>query len=95
MKLADLRKVAIREQAKIHFRLQNGMEGVVNEHGVAEVPGLHSRPDFNLEQELAGAVEFLFEPKAPHQPRKLRREELESMVAAAPAAAAAHDHEDE
>ncbi len=95
MKLQDLRKAAIREQAKIHFRLRNGMECVVSEHGVAQVPGFRGKPDFNLEEELASADEFLLEPQPPKAPRKLRRAELESMVAAAPAAAAAHDHDDE
>ena len=94
MKLLDLRKAAIREQAKIHFRLRNGMECVVSEHGVAQVPGLHGKPEFNLEEELAAAGEFLVEPRPPKAPRKLRPAEMESIVAAAPAAAA-HDHEDE
>jgi len=52
MKLVDLRKVAIKKQQKIRFRLRNGMDGVVNELGVAQVPGLDRLPDFNLEQEL-------------------------------------------
>jgi hypothetical protein len=95
MKLLDLRKTAIREQAKIHFRLRNGMECIISEHGVAQVPGLHAKPEFNLEEELDVAAEFLLEPKPPKAPRKLRREELESMAAAAPVAAAAHDHDDE
>jgi hypothetical protein len=95
MKLVDLRKISIREQAKIHFCLQNGLECVVDEHGVAQVPGLHAKPDFNLEEELAGAGEFLFEPSLPKPPRKLKRAEMESMAAASPAAAAAHDHDDE
>jgi hypothetical protein len=95
VKLQDLRKAAIREQAKIHFRLRNGMECVVSEHGVAQVPGLHAKPEFNLEEELSAADEFLFEPQPPQAPRKLRRAELEAIAAVAPAAAAAHDHEDE
>ena len=93
MKLAALRKLSIREHAKIHFRLANGLECVVNERGVAQVPELRSRPDFNLEEELARAADFLFEPAAPRAPRKLRREELEAMTAAP--AAVAHDHEEE
>jgi hypothetical protein len=95
MKLAALRRLSIREQAKIHFRLSNGMECVVNEQGVAQVPGLRGKPGFNLEEELAGAGEFLLEPAAPRPPRKLRLEELESMTNASPAAAPAHEHEDE
>ncbi len=93
MKLATLRRLSIREQAKVHFRLSNGMECVVNEQGVAQVPGLRGRPAFNLEEELAGADEFLIEPAAPRPSRKLRREQVESLAEAAPAAA--HEHEDE
>ena len=53
MKLGDLRKLAIRRQTRIRFPLANGLECVVNEHGVAQVPALNSIPDFNLERELA------------------------------------------
>ena len=53
MKLADLRKLSIRKQLKIRFRLPNGMECVVTEQGLAQVPALRRVPDFNLEQELA------------------------------------------
>jgi hypothetical protein len=95
MTLADLRKLSIRRQTKIHFRLQNGMECIVNEHGVAEVPGLRGVPGFNLEEELAGAAEFLLEPAPPASSRSVRREELATLAAASPAAAPAHDHDDE
>jgi hypothetical protein len=71
------------------------MECIVNEHGIAQVPGLHSIPDFNLEQELAAASEFLVEPAAPSKPRQVTREELTSMASASPAAAAAAEHEEE
>lgn len=99
MKLADLRKLSVRRQVKIHFRLRDGMECVVNEQGVAQVPSLRSKPEFNLEEELAGASEFLFEP-APGSPegltaRKLRRDELQSMVATRGSQGAAHDQEHE
>jgi hypothetical protein len=95
MTLSDLRKLSIRQQVKIHFRLQNGMECVVNELGVALVPGLHSAPDFNLDTELAGAAEFLLEPAPPSPPRSLRRDELATLAAASPAAAPVHDHDDD
>jgi len=95
MKLQDLRKAAIREQGKIHFRLRNGMECVVTENGIAQVPGLKDKPDFNLEEELSQADEFLFEPHLPKPPRKLLRAEMEAMVAAAPVVTTAHDHDDE
>lgn len=95
MTLTDLRRLSIRKQVKIHFRLRNGMECVVNEEGVARVPALQNIPDFNLEEELAAAADFLVEPAPPAQPRTVTRAELTSLAAASPTAAAAHDHDDE
>jgi hypothetical protein len=95
MTLADLRKLSIRKQTKIHFRLQNGMECIVNEHGIAQVPELRGVPGFNLEEELAGAAEFLLEAAPPAAPRSVRREELAALAAASPSAAPAHDHDDD
>ena len=100
MTLADLRKLGIRQQFRIHFPLRNGMECVITEHGVASVPGLQRVPDFNLEDELALAGEFVLEPvaaskKAPVAAKRVvSREELSALTATGPAAAAA-DHEDE
>lgn len=100
MKLADLRKLSIKKQLKIHFQLQNGMECVISEHGIAHVPALHGIPDFNLENELESASQFLLEPAAapdrknPARPRTVGRDELSSLVTSAPAAI--HDeHEEE
>ena len=97
MKLADLRKLAIRQQVKIRFRLSGGMECVVTERGIAQVPQLGGVPDFNLEEELASAVEFSLEPagaapKNPAGPNRVSRDELAAMAGSATAAAA---HEDE
>jgi len=92
MMLADLRKLSIRKQVKVRFRLQNGQECVVTEHGVAQVPGLKTVPDFNLERELASSSEFLLEPvapagaKNPPKPRSIGREEMEQLAMAAPTA---------
>jgi hypothetical protein len=100
MTLADLRKLAIRKQFRIRFRIANGLECVVNEHGVAQVPGWKGIPDFNLEQEQASAEEFHLDPvfagdaKHPVKPRSVGRQELTAMTNASPAAAAP-DHEDE
>jgi hypothetical protein len=103
MKLADLRKLSIRKQLRIRFRLQNGMECVVTEHGIAQVPELKGIPDFNLEQELVSAGSFLLEPvvtggkgdkKDSPKARSVGREELAQMTASGPAAQ--HDeHDDE
>jgi hypothetical protein len=95
MTLADLRKLSVKQNVKIHFRLQNGMECVVNEQGVAQVPGLSSAPAFNLEDELATASEFLLEPAAPAPSRSVRREELATLTSAGTSPAPAHDHEDD
>jgi hypothetical protein len=98
MKLAALRKLAIRNQVNIRFPIANGMECVVGADGVARVPGLQRAPDFNLEQELGSATQFLLEPvavgpKAP-PPKRVTREELSGMAEPS-MPAAAHDHEEE
>lgn len=96
MKLADLRKLSIRRQIRIRFPIRNGMECVVNEHGIAQVPGLHSIPDFNLEQELVSATSFVVESVATPsaKPRPIQRDELASMIAP-DSPGAAVEHEDE
>jgi hypothetical protein len=103
MKLADLRKLSIRKQLRIRFRLQNGMECVITEHGIAQVPELKGIPDFNLETELVSAGQFTLEPvltaaeskKAAPKPRSVGREELTQMTASGPWTAAHDDHDDE
>jgi hypothetical protein len=102
MTLADLRKFTIRKQFRVRFKLQNGLECVITEHGMARVPELKNVPDFNLEQELASAREFVLDPVVPaseknsQKPRSINRDELEKLAVAAPGAAAAHaDHDDE
>src|SRR5947199_327410 len=82
MKLADLRRYSIRKQFTIRFRLRNGMECVITDTGIAQVPALKAPPDFNLEEELASASEFLLEPSAPSdkktaaKSRSITRDEL-------------------
>jgi hypothetical protein len=94
MKLADLRKLSIRRQIRIRFAICNGMECVITEHGIAQVPGLRSVPDFNLEQELAGASAFVLEPVSDPSPRPVGRAELDAMVATiAPGATAEHEED--
>ena len=97
MKLADLRKLSIRKQLQIRFRLRNGMECVITEHGVAKVPALKGVPEFNLEQELASISDFVLEPvksQGQGQPRSIGRDELAAMLAPS-SAAAASEHDDE
>ena len=100
MKLVDLRKLAIKKQQKIRFHLNNGMDCVMNERGVALVPGLDFVADFNLEQEFESASAFILEPLDPShknapKPRTITREELAAMVNAAPGAALQHDEHDD
>ncbi len=98
MKLADLRKISIRKNLKIRFQLPNGMECVITEHGMAQVPALQRIPDFNLEHELESIPSFVLEPvtadkKSPARPRTVSREELATMVTAAGSGPAEHEEE--
>lgn len=102
MKLSDIRKVAVKTNVRIRFHLPNGMECVLDEHGIARIPGLKSIPDFNLEEQFAGVERFLLEPvlqaraKAPAVVRKLSRAELAALAAPQSALAGhAAEHEDE
>jgi len=100
MKLADLRKLSIKEKSRIRFSICDGLECVITEHGVAQVPGLRGIPGLNLETELASAREFRIEPvavagrKQTPAPRSLTRPEVEKLLGPATATAAA-EHEDE
>src|SRR5262245_19258963 len=62
MKLAELRKLTIKKQIRIRFVLPNGLECIVNEHGIAQIPALKAVPDFNLERELPQVGQFVLEP---------------------------------
>lgn len=98
MKLADLRKLSIRKQVKIRFQLSNGMECLITEHGLAQVPSLRRVPDFNLEQELAGVSQFTIEParvdaKAAVKPKTVSLDELAGMLGAAPSSAPEHEED--
>jgi hypothetical protein len=99
MKLADLRKLSVRQNLKIRFQLPNGLECVITEQGVARIPALSRAPDFNLEQELVSIGEFVLEPvavgrQAAEATKRLRREEMESLVAPN-SASTGPDREDE
>jgi hypothetical protein len=103
VKLADLRKLAIRRQIRIRFGIRNGMECVITEHGVAQVEALKGAADFNLEEELAAATNFQLDPlnaskknppasKGAPVSTLVGREELAAMAGGGPAAEApAHD----
>jgi hypothetical protein len=98
MKLADLRRAAIKSNVRVRFSLSNGMECVLNEHGIAQVPDLRSVPNFDLEDELARASRFTVEPvaaeKSRERPRVLSRDELAALVGTKTAEAGHDDHDE-
>jgi hypothetical protein len=102
MKLSDLRRVTVKQNLRIRFPLSNGMECILNEHGIAQVPALRAVPSFSLEDELARAVEFMVEPagfsekdKAKLKPRRYTRDEMATLATAGTGSPAGHDeHED-
>jgi len=100
MILSDLRKAAVKKHLRIRFPLSNGMECVVNEHGIAQVPALRGVPSFNLEEELGGAQDFLIDPphttaKAKPETRKYTRDQMSALLAAGPGREAAPDEHEE
>lgn len=93
MKLADVKRLAVRRGIDVRFRLRQGRECVIDRHGLARVPGLDGPPDFNLEEEFAGAEHFVLETAAAEPGRKsgsggrqtLTRRELEALLGPGPA----------
>jgi hypothetical protein len=102
MTLSDLRKVTVKKRLRIRFPLSNGMECIVNEHGIAQVPSLRAVPSFNLEDELVGVQAFTVEAadavdkdKGKSKVRSYTRDEMTALATGGAGAAAAHDeHED-
>jgi hypothetical protein len=102
MKLSDLRKVTVRKRLRIRFPLSNGMECVVNEHGIAQVPALRAVPSFSLEEELVSVRAFVVEPadagekdKGKPKARSYTRDEMTVLATAGGGAEAAHDEHDD
>jgi hypothetical protein len=100
MKLSDLRKVTVKKHLRIRFSLSNGMECVVNEHGIAQVPALRSIPAFNLEDELVGVQAFVVEQagnveKNKAKPASYTRDQMTALVTSGGGAEAAHDEHDD
>jgi hypothetical protein len=67
MRLSDVRRLAIQDHVRVHFAIAasgdaGALKCVVDEHGVARVPGLAGVPGFNLEEAVAAAEEFMVEP---------------------------------
>lgn len=98
MKLADLRRLAIRKQLRIQFDIAEHGQCVIDEHGNAKVPTLRSVPSFNLEECLAGASRFRLEPAestGKNSPKQASRADVEQLLQSlAPAAVATADHDE-
>ncbi|MBL8230179.1 MAG: hypothetical protein JNL98_16945 [Bryobacterales bacterium] len=99
MKLAEIRRVAIRRQVRVHFRLPNGLECTITEGGLVKIPELRTVPDFNVETVLPSVDTFRLEPVTAEANRSRQQSvsvaELEKMVAAtAPGASQAADHDE-
>ena len=102
MKLIDLRRVTVKKRLRIRFALSNGMECLVTEHGVAQVPALRAVPAFNLEEELVAVQQFLIEPaadgekdRAKTKPRTYSRDEMAALMASGAGADTRHDEHEE
>jgi hypothetical protein len=100
MRLADLRRLSIERETRIRFPVAGGLECVVTERGIAQVPALRGIPAFNLERELAVAREFHFEPAGPSGRNRasaaslLTRAEVARLLAPTPSTAATEHEED-
>lgn len=98
MKLADLRRLAVRKQLRIRFLLPEGAECVIDEQGIARVPQLRSIPAFNIEAGLAQTSRFQVESADPASKTGARQSslsEVEQLIASlSPSAVAAADHDE-
>jgi hypothetical protein len=99
--LTDLRKLTVKKSLRIRFLLANGMECMVDEHGLAQIPALNKVPDFNIDSDLPSVSEFLLEWRADldkkGMPKRqtLTRGEMDAMTGSAAGGAVAADHDDE
>ncbi|MGA2131703.1 MAG: hypothetical protein ABSH50_05250 [Bryobacteraceae bacterium] len=102
MTLSDLRRVTVKKRLRIRFALSNGMECIVNEHGVAQVPALRAVPAFNLEEELAITQRFVVEAAAAGEkdrrqtkPRSCTRDEMLALATDGAGGEPGHEEHDE
>jgi len=96
VRLLDARKLAVKQQVCVRFGLSNGMECVIDEHGLSKVPRLSGPPGFNLEEEFARAERFVLEllTREKRAERVLTRQELEGMIGSVAPGRAAEEHEE-
>jgi hypothetical protein len=93
MTLNELRRYAIRAQTAIRYPLANGMECVIDTHGIARIPGLSQPSAVNLDAELANAHAFTLD--APPSPTKrLSRDQLQALTGSAKPPSTHHEEEE-
>jgi hypothetical protein len=92
MKLLDLRRAAVKNASRVRFRLPDGNDCVINEHGLAQIPALNRATSINLERELESVREFWVE--AGGVPQSFSREQAERWAAGAGGHAHQEDHDD-
>ncbi len=95
MTLTDLRRLAVRKGLRIRFHLPAGLECVMDEHGMAMIPGLKAPPDFRLDQEFEAVIHFVVETLSGKETKreKYTREQLGAL--AGKPVEATHSHDDE
>lgn len=85
MKLSDLRRFCAKQQSRIRFPIEGGLECIITERGLCQIPALNHPPGFRLDDQFAKAEFFIMETVGDKQragPRKLLRAELETLTAA-------------
>jgi len=96
LNLNQLRRWAIFNRTRISYTDVEGRGAVVNAQGIVEIPNVSGRPGYSVDEVLRNATEFVLQAdgsKAP--PRRLSREEVSQLVAAAAGAQAADTGHDE
>jgi hypothetical protein len=91
VKLADLRRAAVKHSSRVRFSLPDGLECVVDEHGVARIPALQRATSVNIERELETVRQFSVE--AGGEIRNLTRDQVERWAGGADQARQ-EDHDD-
>ena len=92
MTLTEARRFAVQKKTRVEFRTSGGETCVVDEHGVARVPGLTSAPSFVMTDEFDRAAEFTLVRGT--QRDVLSREQLAKLAGPAKTATPSHDEDE-
>ncbi|MCX6620149.1 MAG: hypothetical protein NTY38_03545 [Acidobacteria bacterium] len=74
----------MKQRSRIRFPLDNGMECIITEQGICQIPALQAPPQFQFDELFAKVTAFFIESpdgKDRTTSRKLSRTELESLTA--------------